>query len=126
VAAFVSRPEKTIRSSRLDARWPICYNLTMPDQIKDQARSASLGPGTAESWNLTDAKANLSRLVQRALEGRPQRIVRGGRESVVVVAEPDYDQATRRGRTAVGLFSALRGAGLQLERDRDIGRDSSL
>jgi len=33
---------------------------------------------------------------------------------------------TRRGRTAVELLSALQGAGLDLERDSDVGREAPL
>jgi prevent-host-death family protein len=81
---------------------------------------------TESSWNLTDAKTQLSQVVQRALDGKPQRIVRAGRDVVVVVAEAAYDRATGRGKTAIELFSALRGAGLDLQRDRDTGRDTAL
>ena len=61
-----------------------------------------------------------------AREQRRQRIVRAGRDVVVVVAEAAYDRATGRGKTAIELFSALRGAGLDLQRDRDTGRDTAL
>jgi prevent-host-death family protein len=97
----------------------------MQDQKKAQRRSDRSKSGPP-SWNLTDAKAQLSRVVQRALDGEPQRIVRSGRDAVVVVAEPAYERANRRGRTAVELFSVLRGAGLDLERDPDPGRDTPL
>ena len=98
----------------------------MPDQNEAQVRSLAQNQDETASWTLSDAKANLSRLVRRALEGRPQRIVRGGRDVVVVIAEPAYQRVTRRGRTAVELFSALQGAGLDLERDSDVGREAPL
>jgi prevent-host-death family protein len=88
----------------------------MHDQIADQI----------ESWKFTDAKAQLSAVVQRALEGKPQRIVRGGREAVIVVREDDYRRATRPRRNLVDLFSALRGTNLDLDRDADTGRDVPL
>jgi prevent-host-death family protein len=92
----------------------------MPDQRRAQDRSVGHASGAPSSWKLTDAKAQFSRVVQRALDGEPQRIVRGS-DAVIVVAEPDYERATRRGRTAIEVFSALRGAGLELGRDPDVG-----
>jgi prevent-host-death family protein len=59
------------------------------------------------SWNLSEAKARFSQVVQRALGGVPQRIVRGGREAVIVVAESEYRDAQRPQRTFVELFSPL-------------------
>lgn len=75
-----------------------------------------------DSWNLTEAKAKLSAVVQRALDGAPQRIVRNGHESVIVVAESAYRPGMSR--PVVQLFSALRGIELDLERERDHGRDA--
>lgn len=93
----------------------------MPDQMQDPKR-----PDSA-SWKFTDAKAQLSLVVQKALEGEPQRIVRGGRDVVVVVAEAAYKEATQPRRSLVDLFSSLRGSGLNLEReDDDFGREVDL
>jgi len=78
---------------------------------------ANAGP----TWTLTDAKAKLSAVVQRALDGEPQRIVRRGHESVVVVAESAYRPA-RPARSVVDLFSALQGAEMDLDRSQDTGR----
>ena len=97
----------------------------MDDQKQDQLGS-DRALNDAVTWKLTDAKANLSRLVEQAFKGRPQRILRGGRDAVIVVAESQYRRAVDRGRTAVQLFSALRGAGLDLERDTDTGREAPL
>ncbi len=97
----------------------------MADQKANLTRSDTSYDGIP-SWNLTEAKTQLSRVVKRALEGTPQRIVRSGRESVVVVSADAFERATRRGKTAVELFSALRGADLDLTRDRDLGREPGL
>lgn len=74
-----------------------------------------------QTWTLTDAKAKLSAVVQRALDGEPQRIVRRGHESVIIVAETAYRPA-RPTRSVVELFSALRDTEIDLERSQDIGR----
>lgn len=97
----------------------------MPDQNVSPDRSKPRSK-TEGSWKFTEAKAQLSKVVQRALEGEPQRIVRGGRETVVVVAEVQYDRMAAPRRGLVDLFSALRGSGVVFERDRDLGRDIEL
>lgn len=78
------------------------------------------------SWNLTEAKAKFSNVVQRALDGEPQRIVRGGRknETVLLIREDAYDAATRPTRSLIDIFSVLRGVDIDLERDGDPGREA--
>lgn len=78
------------------------------------------------SWTLTDAKAKLSRVVERALEGQPQRITRAGREAVVVVSEKTFEVVTRAPKSGLELFGPLRGAALDLRRDRDEGPEGSI
>lgn len=61
----------------------------------------------------------------------PQRITRQGREGVVMLAEEDYDRLTIRARQPISLVeffreSPLVGANVDLERDRDTGRDIEL
>jgi prevent-host-death family protein len=77
------------------------------------------------TWTLTDAKAQLSALVQRALDGQPQRIVRNGHETVVVVSAATYREAPAPG-SIVQLFSALRGVDINFERPKDPPRKVNL
>jgi prevent-host-death family protein len=72
---------------------------------------------------LTDAKAHLSQLVQAALEGEPQRIIRHGREAVVVVAADAYDAAARPRRSLAELFAPLRGVSLDIDRPKEDNRE---
>lgn len=74
-------------------------------------------------WTLTEAKAQFSSVVQDALEGKPQRIIRNGREVVVVVAAEAYDAAMKPRRSLVELFSALRGAEIEIDRPKDDTRE---
>ena len=78
---------------------------------------------TRSTWTLTDAKARFSGVVQRALDGAPQRVVRNGREAVIIVAESVYEAATRPKKTLVELFAPIRGTELEVtsreERDRE-------
>lgn len=80
------------------------------------------------SWKLEDAKNQFSRVVREALAGKAQRVTRGGRDAVVVVAAEEYERLTR---PAVGLVqflvqSPLADVELDLERARDVGRDINL
>jgi prevent-host-death family protein len=53
-----------------------------------------------KTYVLTEARVKLSRLVERALAGEPQRVTRYGKEAVVIVSE---DEWRKRGRTAPTL-----------------------
>lgn len=80
------------------------------------------------TWKLEDAKNQFSRVVREALAGEPQRVSRGGRDAVVVVAAEEYDRLTR---PATGLVEFLTGSPLaqvelDLARPREAGRDVDL
>jgi antitoxin Phd len=80
------------------------------------------------TWKLEDAKNQFSRLVREALAGRPQRVTRGGREAVVVVAAEEYARLTRPEHGLVEFLDAspLADIELDLARARDAGRDVDL
>jgi prevent-host-death family protein len=80
------------------------------------------------TWKLEDAKNQFSRVVREALAGEPQRVTRGGRDAVVVLAAEEYERLTR---PALGLVeflsrSPLADVELDLERPRDFGREIDL
>jgi prevent-host-death family protein len=79
---------------------------------------------TAQIWQLQEAKAKLSEVVQKALEGTPQVITRHGRDEVIVVKREDYDRDTQPKESLVEFFakSPLRGVKLDLERRKDPSR----
>lgn len=72
------------------------------------------------SWHLADAKNRFSELVNRALTGEPQVVLRR-RDAVVVVARRDYEKLTGR-RMSFKQF--LLGAGPSLQ-GLDLHRDKS-
>ena len=84
--------------------------------------SPSLG-----TWTLAGAKARLSEVVDRAQAG-PQIITRNGKPSAVIVSAEEWARKTvRKGTLAEFLLaSPLRGADLELERQRDAPRDVAL
>jgi len=76
---------------------------------------------TFRSWTLTEAKAKFSSIVQKALDGQPQRITRGGRQAVILIDEDTYRTAAQPRKSALELFAPLRGTALNLERRDDDG-----
>jgi antitoxin Phd len=80
-------------------------------------------------WQLQDAKANLSQVVNKALEEGPQRITRHGRAAAVLVSERDFKRLVARKRGSLVDFlarSPLRELEIP-ERDRsDTGREIKL
>lgn len=80
-----------------------------------------------ESWTVASAKAKLSEVIDRA-QSAPQTITRNGRPTVVVVSAEEWQRKTaRKGTLAEFLMeSPLRGADLDLERQRDEPRDLPL
>ena len=57
-------------------------------------------------WQLQDAKANFSQVVNRALEDGPQRITRHGRGAAVILSERDFERLIARKRGSLSEFLA--------------------
>jgi prevent-host-death family protein len=82
-------------------------------------------PPVGGTWTLAVAKARLSEVVDRA---SPQTITRNGKPSAVIVSAEEWARKTlRKGTLAEFLLaSPLRGADIELERQRDTPRDVPL
>ncbi|HUZ12995.1 MAG TPA: type II toxin-antitoxin system Phd/YefM family antitoxin [Caulobacteraceae bacterium] len=80
------------------------------------------------TWSLAEAKAKFSEVVEKARTEGPQRVTRNGRDAVVVVSAPEWEKRTQTARTLYEFLerSPLKGSGLKLERDPDLGRDVEL
>jgi antitoxin Phd len=84
------------------------------------------------TWKLEDAKNQFSELARRALANGPQRVTRGGRDAVIVVAECEYERLTTPPANIVDflrqspLAAALRDGELDLSRAAELGRDLPL
>lgn len=81
-----------------------------------------------EYWNVAEAKARFSELIDAAEQAGPQTIRRRGREVVVVVPIDEWHRkATRSGSLAQFLAeSPLRDSGLEAERVSGTRRDVEL
>lgn len=92
-----------------------------------KAHKASSSSPPGGTWSIASAKARLSEVVDRAQAG-PQTITRNGKPSAVIVSVEEWARKTvRKGTLAEFLLtSPLRGADLDLDRQRDAPRDITL
>ncbi|MEX0772698.1 MAG: type II toxin-antitoxin system Phd/YefM family antitoxin [Balneolales bacterium] len=76
-------------------------------------------------WPLQDAKNKFSELVNKAEYEGPQYVTKRGHESVVVVSFEDYKKLKSKKNDLLDFFksSPLRGADLDLKRDRSSDRE---
>jgi prevent-host-death family protein len=72
------------------------------------------------SYPLHEARAEFSKLVERALKGEPQRVTRYGKEAVVIVAEADWARAPKRPTSAATLGDLLADFGERVGFDEDL------
>jgi antitoxin Phd len=108
----------------------------MPKSLQKPNRRVPLIPSVglqdaSDSWQIQTAKARFSEVFRRARAEGPQRITRQGKEGVVMVAEEQYDRLVGKSHQPKNLVqffrqSPLVGVDLDLERDRDAGRDIDL
>jgi prevent-host-death family protein len=91
------------------------------------ANKTPSSPPPGGTWTLAGAKARLSEVVDRAQVG-PQTITRNGKPSAVIVSAEEWARKTARKGTLAEflLASPLRGADLELDRQRDSPRDMTL
>lgn len=81
-----------------------------------------------ENWTVAEAKAKLSEVIERALDGEPQTITRNGKTAVVVVSAVEWQRRTeRKGTLADFLARAPLGkAGVDSHRIKGKLRDADL
>jgi antitoxin Phd len=82
-------------------------------------------------WQVQKAKAHFSELFRLARTEGPQLITRQGKDGVVMMPVEQFDQLVIRSRQPESLVqffreSPLVGLKLDLERDKDTGRDIEL
>lgn len=95
------------------------------------SRSAGDAKAAGDSWQLQTAKARFSEVFQRARTRGPQRVTRQGKEGVVIISDEHYQQLVGKAhqpKSLVQFFreSPLVGVDLDLERQKDSGRDIDL
>lgn len=84
-----------------------------------------------KKWQLQTAKARFSELFRSARSEGPQLITRQGKEGVVMISEEQYEQLMGRSHQPKSLVQFFRespfsGVDIDLERDKDEGREIDL
>jgi prevent-host-death family protein len=95
--------------------------MTQPHKTASRPRDAS--------WKLRDAKARFSELVRRTQTEGPQRVTVRGHDAVVVIAAHEVDRLLPPASDTVPFVTFMESLsvdGLDLTRDRDLGRDVTL
>ncbi|HUX40171.1 MAG TPA: type II toxin-antitoxin system Phd/YefM family antitoxin [Rectinemataceae bacterium] len=77
---------------------------------------------TSPTWQLQEAKARLSELVQKALDEGPQMITRRGKASVVVIDAEELRRLQRPNSDFVDFLRIAPEIDLEIDRQRDSGR----
>ena len=82
----------------------------------------------ADDWTVSEAKAKLSEVIDRAQNDGPQTIMRNGRRAAVVVGIEEWEHRTKRSGNLAEFFAAspLRGSRLKVRRSKDLPRPSGL
>ena len=75
------------------------------------------------AWQLQEAKAKFSALVQKALDEGPQTVTRHGKETVVVLSVKDYARLREREPSLKDILMSGPEGDLDLEREPDYGRE---
>jgi antitoxin Phd len=107
-------------------------HISMPKTLKSLPRGVtSANQKISGNWQVQTAKARFSELFRLARTEGPQLITRQGKEGVVMIPVEQFDQLAMRARQPKSLVqffreSPLMGLDLNLERDKDTGRDVEL
>ena len=79
-------------------------------------------------WKLQDAKARFSELVRRAQTEGPQRVTVRGHDAVVVIAAEELERLLPPSSDTMPFVTFMEGLnvdGLDLTRERDLGRETT-
>jgi len=106
--------------------------ISADSRVRNEGRPVLIkSSGSGHDWQIQTAKARFSEVFRLArLEG-PQRITRQGKEGVVMISDEQYERLTVKAhqpKSIVQFFreSPLTGVELNLERDKDTGRNIEL
>ena len=77
-------------------------------------------------WQLQDAKARFSELVQKAIEDGPQTVTRRGKPAVVVLSAEQFELMKKRQISLKDLLRAAPWHELEIERDKSYPREIDL
>ena len=77
-------------------------------------------------WQLQQAKARVSELVQKTIDDGPQTVTRHGKPTVVVLSAEQFDLMKERQISLKDLLAMVSLEGVDLERNKDFPREIDL
>jgi prevent-host-death family protein len=80
----------------------------------------------ARTWQLQEAKARLSEVINESIRRGPQTVTRHGRPVALVVGADEFKRLSRTGPDFKAFVRAAPLGGLRLVRSRDRGRKVEL
>jgi prevent-host-death family protein len=78
------------------------------------------------AWQIQEAKAKFSELVQKAIDEGPQTVTRRGKDIVVVLSAEQFDLMKKRQIDLKDLLQSAPWHELEIERDKSPPRDVEL
>jgi len=83
-------------------------------------------PQTSRTWQIKEARAQFSTLVEKAMTEGPQLVTRRGKKAVIVVSAAEWGRRNSRRGDLVEFFanSPLREEAVEIERVRDYPRET--
>lgn len=81
-----------------------------------------------KTWQLQEAKAKFSKLVDEVIEDGYQTITRNGKPVVIMMSQKEFEQLKYSEDNLIDFFmrAPLKDVDLDLNRDKDTGRDVDL
>ena len=73
-------------------------------------------------WQIQQAKARFSEMVERTLKEGPQTVTRHGKAVAVLVPAEEYQRLRGGGKKLKALLAAAPLQGVEIKRSRDTGR----
>lgn len=77
-------------------------------------------------WQLQDAKAHFSELVNKTLTEGAQTITKHGQEAVVIISAAEYHKLTKPSDSLIDFFRSAPSMELDIQRSKDTGRNVEL
>jgi antitoxin Phd len=74
------------------------------------------------NWQIQEAKARFSQMVERTLKEGPQTVTRHGKPVVVLVAADEYRRLRTGGKSFKALLASAPLEGVEIRRPHDTGR----
>jgi len=74
------------------------------------------------NWQIQEAKARFSEMVERTLKDGPQTVTRHGKPVAVLVPADEYRRLRTRGKTLKAMLAAAPLSGVEIHRSRETTR----